>query len=375
MAAPVEPGVRERPQGEAAAPSTPVRYAHIAYLRVFAICAVVAIHVSGLTIIQPRLSHTKVWWAAAPLNFGTRFSVPMFVVVSGALLLRERAMNVPLGQYYRTRLNRIALAVVVWHVVYVFFRLYVLDQHLTWRALASQILTGRVYTAMYFFWLILGLYVVAPLLWRVIADRSLRERLAIAVGCTAATCLWALLGGVLTRWGVTGLVPTFTVLTYWIPYVGFFLLGPALLEARVGRRAGLIWTAVALGGIAFSTLTRAYPVRFDKVNLLTQPGYFGSVTALTVVALFLAAAWWFRPETRLGSPPVSTFVDRLGSLTLGVFAMHLIILYALQHAPLLTVEKGASSLPELAYLGIATVVLSFLAAYVLSKVPLVRRIV
>ena len=43
-------------------------------------------------------------------------------------------------------------------------------------------LTGRIYTAMYFFWLILGLYVVAPLLWRVIADRGLRERLAIAVG-------------------------------------------------------------------------------------------------------------------------------------------------------------------------------------------------
>ena len=45
----------------------------------------------------------------------------------------------------------------------------------------------------------------------------------------------------------------------WIPYVGYFLLGPALLEVRVGRRAGLIWTAVALGGIAFSTLTPAYP--------------------------------------------------------------------------------------------------------------------
>jgi surface polysaccharide O-acyltransferase-like enzyme len=367
--------VTERAEAAEGRPGARVRHAHIAYLRVLAMCAVVSIHVSGLTIIQPRLEHTKVWWAAAVLNFGTRFCVPLFVVVSGALLLKPRTMDVPLRDYYRTRLTRLLVAVLVWHVVYVLFRLYVLDQQVTTRAIATQILTGRLYTAMYFFWLILGLYAVAPLLWRAIAGRSQRERMGIAVALTAAMCAWALLGAVLTRWGATGLVPTFTVLTYWIPYVGFFLLGPALMGVRVGRRAGIVWSLVALGGIAFSVVTRAYPQQFDTIDLLTQPGYFGSVNALTVVALFLAAAWWCRPGTRLGRPPLSSFADALGSVTLGVFALHLIVLYALQHGPFLSVERGASTLPELAYLGTATVVISFGLAYLLSKVPYVRKVV
>jgi peptide/nickel transport system permease protein len=65
----------------------------------------------------------------------------------------------------------------------------------------------------------------------------------------------------------------------------------------------------------------------------------------------------------------------LPTLTLGVFAIHLIVLYGLQHRPFHGLALGATTVPQLTYLYIATVVLSFVAAWVMSKVPYLRRIV
>ena len=65
----------------------------------------------------------------------------------------------------------------------------------------------------------------------------------------------------------------------------------------------------------------------------------------------------------------------MGGLTLGVFALHLIVLYGLQHRPFHGLTLGATTVPQLAYLYGATVVLSFAAAWVMSKIPYLRRIV
>jgi len=73
------------------------RLAWVGYLRVLAILAVVAIHVSGLTVVNPATHGSAAWWVAEVLNECTRWAVPMFVLVSGALLLKPSSMDVPLG--------------------------------------------------------------------------------------------------------------------------------------------------------------------------------------------------------------------------------------------------------------------------------------
>jgi hypothetical protein len=102
--------------------------------------------------------------------------------------------------------------------------------------------------------------------------------------------------------------------------------------------------------------------------------YHGLLTAVATVSLFLLAdALLPASDARPGR--LMRLVEVMGGLTLGVFAMHLLVLYGLQHAGLLTVTKGASRLLELGYLTGATVVLTFAAAWVLSRIPGVRRLV
>ena len=156
--------------------------AYTSYLRVTAIVAVIFIHVAGLSFIKGDLTgFTR--GVAALMTYATKWAVPVFVMVSGALVLSPPADRSPLA-FYRTRLARIGIPLVVWHVVYAVL-LELTSSSFDWRLAVSLLLKGELYTALYFFWLILGLYLVTPLLWPVVASWSGRDadRGGSAAGC------------------------------------------------------------------------------------------------------------------------------------------------------------------------------------------------
>ncbi len=349
------------------------RLAWVAYLRVLAILAVVAIHVSGLVVAKASLQWEPVWWAGQVLRQVSRWSVPMFVMISGALLLRPKAMDVPLAAFYRKRLNRIVPALLVWHVVYLAFTQLVLRQGSSLKSMATAFLLGRTYTALYFFWLILGLYLMAPLLWRMVAGRAWRERLGIALALTAFATSWTTLNSGLTAAGVKGLAPVYTVLTYWVPYVGYFLLGAVLVEATLSRRATWIWSGVLVATTALTFWQSVWPRPSRWLSIVAPPGYFGWFVALGCVALFLVARSWFAEGSRWARPPLGRWIDSLGERTLGVFAVHLLVLYALQR--LSGIGTTVTTVTELVFLYVGTAVGAFTVSWLLSRLPLARRIV
>jgi surface polysaccharide O-acyltransferase-like enzyme len=150
---------------------------------VTAIVAVIFIHVAGLSFIKGDLTgFTR--GVAALMTYATKWAVPVFVMVSGALLLAPPAERSPLA-FYRTRLSRIGIPLVVWHVVYAVLR-ELTSSSFDWRAGVSLLLRGELYTALYFFWLILGLYLVTPLLWPVVVANWSGRGLTVAGALLAA---------------------------------------------------------------------------------------------------------------------------------------------------------------------------------------------
>ncbi|MFD0595628.1 acyltransferase family protein [Catellatospora coxensis] len=56
-------------------------------LRVAAILGVVAIHVFGLMVGNDDLRGTLPWWIATAIDMGAVWCVPVFIMISGALVL------------------------------------------------------------------------------------------------------------------------------------------------------------------------------------------------------------------------------------------------------------------------------------------------
>jgi surface polysaccharide O-acyltransferase-like enzyme len=352
----------------------PARSASIAWLRVLAITGVVLIHVSGVVTTRDDLDGTLVYAIAAVMNGATRFCVPLFVVVSGALLLRESTMARGAAAFYRKRLTRLLPALVVWHLVYLAFRELVRGQDLSLVDVVVLVLSGRAYTALYFFWLILALYLVAPLLWNAIRGLTPDQRLLLAVVVVALTCAWQSTLGLFAWREVEGGDGAQTIWTLWLPYVGYFLLGGALRELAVNRRLG--WTGLVVSVVGAASM--AWQVYSDApriVTALTPVSYFSWSVALTTAGLWCMAAWFWRPGTVASRGVLGRTGELLGSLTLGVFGIHLLVLYYAQGWLTPGLVDGSVGAKGLVLLAVFVLAVSWTLAWAMSHVPYLRRLV
>lgn len=251
------PGPAGGQSSSSSAPRTEAAAADLAftsYLKIVAITGVVLIHAAGLTYINPDLRKTAVWWVAAVVTFSVKWAVPTFVMVSGALLLRPPADRSALP-FYRRRLSRIGIPLVVWHAVYITLTATVIMSEADPRVLLARFLRADSYTGLYFFWLILGLYVITPLLWHVVAGISRRALALVGVACVALAAANTSTLQVIGRLegGVTA-AGSPTVLSKFIPFIGFFLLGYALRDVVVRGRVRVIGLAVLTLALSMETL-------------------------------------------------------------------------------------------------------------------------
>lgn len=342
----------------------------IALLRVLAIVGVVSIHVSGLVTTAKDLRDEPVWWLGHALNSGSRFCVPLFVMVSGALLLRPSR---PEGarDFYRRRLDRLVPALVVYYLVYIAFSRFVVGTERGPLEVLALVLSGRTYTGLYFFWLILGLYLATPALRVLLAGLDDTRLLLAGLGLTALTCAWDTTNAFIDRFSGVDVTSTPNAFTYWMPYVGYFVLGAALARHPIPRRV-VPWAAGVLVLASTVSVLETAGRTPRTLTWLLPVDYQGWGVAVATVALFLLVAALLPAVTEPGL--VTRFVQVLGGLTLGVFALHLMVLYGLQR---LVVREGVipRSVPVLLLTLAGTVVIPFALAWLMSRVPGLRRLV
>jgi surface polysaccharide O-acyltransferase-like enzyme len=331
---------------------------------------VVLIHSSG-AIVGHADHDTRTWILGTILNRSASWAVPLFVMVSGALLLRPVEGQSP-GAFFRRRLARIGIPLVVAHVGYFALRA-VRGDVLTPELIVHDLLETRVYTQLYFFWIILGLYVVTPLLRAFIGAHSRRDTmllgagaLALAIAVTIGARFLGATGTPISPWQPP-------MLTLWIPYIGYFVLGYALADLRPSPAAVGAAVVGFVGGNAVTAWE--FMAATDPVSsTVLGGGYLGLPVAIATVSAFVVGRAVFGPDTRWAIPPSSTRARTLGDLTLGVFIIHMAILRVFwSFVPGFGFNLNAQSLPRTLALWLIVVTLSFAVSWVIGRIPVVRR--
>ena len=366
--------------------STAQDLAYTSWLRVIAIVGVVLIHVAGLTYINPDVRGSAAWWLAATMDFGAKWAVPVFVMVSGAVILRP-PRDPSARTFYRRRLGRLGIPLVFWHVVYVTLVVTMVDPEVKAADVVANVLAGEAYTALYFFWLILGLYAVVPLLWPVVRVWSSRQLAVAGAGLVAVPALDSALRGVIALLedkAVRDAPPT--LVTQFVPYVGFLLLGHALgrvvLRGRALAAVALAWVALCAELVVQATVVGdpssevGTPTGGGAVLAAVSPlTYQGAVLALSAIALFVLVRSIVHPASAPAAPAAARRMRRLGDLTFGVFACHLLVLAVVARLPGVDLVDGAESVPGLLGLVGVVIVLAFALTAVLARLPGLRRVV
>jgi surface polysaccharide O-acyltransferase-like enzyme len=315
--------ISERPQTAATSD-----LAWISVLRVVAITGVVTIHTIGYNAIEPNARETLRGTLAIYLDFGATCMVPLFVMMSGATLL-DPARYAGHGPFLRKRALRLLPPLVFWHAWYFVIVQHRREQDLGARETAALVLNGHLYTALYFFWIIAGLALVSPLLVPFIASATRRQVLV-------AGSLLASMPALSTATREIRSVPVVSVdtpWTWWLPYVGLYLLGYGLRDV-VLRKAWLVAAvvvAVFLGWLhGWQWKNPAAPPLLVE---LSPVSYYSALTIVYSVLVYLAFRALVRPEGLLrsltrGRP--ARIARVMGDATLGVFGLHLTVLLVAQ---------------------------------------------
>ncbi|ERK72518.1 acyltransferase [Leifsonia aquatica] len=356
---------------DVAAPRT--RSVGLDVLRTTAILGVVAIHVFGNIVGNPAIRGSGTWWAATVIDVANVWVVPVFVMVSGALVLSPRAHVDGPAAFYRKRLLRLGPAFVFWQVFYfVVVRMLMSHQHFTLVETAGLVFDAKTYTHLYFLWLIVGLYAVAPVLAAFLHGGGPRRAVIFASCTLGLTVVVVGLSGLATMHGDPHPI-VLNALTQWVPYVGYFLAGWAL--RNVTLRAG--WTiAAALATVALLAMTIwqyngvAVP---GWLNAVSPPGYYSAIVAAASVGVFvvvnsLCAHVRTRPVQRRG------MLTTLSDAAFGVYLVHFFILVLAE----LVVPGLLPRLQTTLWVAIAVwagvCVLSFAISIGARRVPVLRRL-
>ena len=346
--------------------------AWMSWLRVMSIAAVVTIHTVGGNAVAPNARETLTGQLAILLDLGGIFAVPVFVMLSGATMLDPARHSAP-WPFIRKRLARLLPAIIFWHLWYFAIRVIVLDQDLPLSKALQQTMNGHLYAALYFFWIVLGLSVIAPVLIPFVRENGRRGALIAGVAASLMTTL------TMSTYAFREATVVFadTAWTWWIPYLGFFLLGYGL--RRVVLR-GLGLSAAVVGTIAFGFLI-TWQWRNPDAPTWLQEGapvsYYGIGVLVYSCLVYLSFQGLIQPDgpLRLLTGPRAIRLGRLlGDATLGVYALHLTVLLILRRGGWIGGEDPSSSGEAMLLRILFVLVVTYAIVLTLRRVPFIRRV-
>jgi len=287
------------------------RYYWIDYLRTAAVCAVIMIHITGRYYASFGGISISMWWFANLLNSLSQFAVPVFVMISGFLLLGKKEEPV---MFYRRRLKRVLIPLMFWTVFYCACRYFWggENQGDLQGILLTTFLSGQAFYHLWyllmFVWLLLYSPFFAGLLSGEGLPKSHRKPLFVVITATALTMFVVqFLNELGYEWHVFQAFPR-----YILYYLAGYVLGHSTLGMAKKSYYFFAASLIALGlGLNYVVVSR--------FHVLTESPLFFAVGPFTMV-LSLGVFIQFREGFAQRRP--GRIVMLISECSFGIYLIH-----------------------------------------------------
>jgi surface polysaccharide O-acyltransferase-like enzyme len=297
-----------------------------------------------------------------------RIGVPLFVMLTGALLLQP-SKNESLSVFFKKRWARIGLPWIFWGGAYFAWDFLVEHQAFTSSAIIQGLLNGPYYQFWYLYMLV-GLYLLTPILRIFIAhaDQTIIKYFVI---------LWFLgvaiipVFGLLTTYQLSSDVFTIT------GYVGYFVLGTYLLTVQIRRLTLSIFMILGIALTAISTYVLAATVGGGEMYFFQ--GYFSPTLILASVMVFLLLLTIQPPSVQKVTRPSTgnKLIKVISENSLALFLFHVMILESLQRGYFGFAING-NTINSIIGVPLMTVIVLFVSLAIillLKKIPYLKKLI
>lgn len=356
-------GARNHIMSKKAVNAEQIRIIYLDILRIIAILGVMMIHISGHQ--WSRVGIDSPSWSV--FNFYdsiSRWAVPVFVMISGALFLsRHHSVR----QIWSRKMPRLVTAFLFWSALYAAIGY---DPERGAKGFLLDLIMGHYH--MWFIYMIAGLYMVVPFLEKITRDRNL-------------TTYFLVLGSVFTFIlpSVIQLISVFepgpadhlnTLLSQLginlvIGYSVYYVMGYRLSRMRTSSGLLIIAAAAGIIGSVSTIFLTSWLSRRAGAPYGSFFEYLNFNVALESFCVFVLVKAFFTRFTP--SDRAKYLITRLSDCCFGVFLVHPLILRILRktfHLTELTFNPSVSVLLML----LITAVVSFAISAVLNKIPYLK---
>ena len=336
---------------------------YIDFLRCFAAFAVVLIHVLGpFRFLYGDIPDSQ-WLAASGINSITRWAVPVFMMLSGALLLSTKR-EFDCEHYLSKRLAKVAIPFIGWTLIYAFVGGFFVNELITstWSFETTlEIIKNSpnhpVWYHLWFFYDFIPLYFVIPFLIPLLKKLTPELlKLVLTVYAVLFLMAWLKVGSFLQE--------------NLILYTGYLILGWFLFN-RDNSKELKYWVIAGVSMLILNFVgTWLIAIETGEYSSIFM-GYKKLNTVIIAGMLFvLGQAYADKITGKLRS-----LISLLSTYSLGIYLMHPLILI-----PIRNLDNGfysffGSNWIAIPVISIIVMFVSLLITRVLVTIPFVRKLV
>ncbi|HDX5341544.1 TPA: acyltransferase family protein [Citrobacter sedlakii] len=319
----------------------------ISFIRFVAIIFVVLLHSSAFYFNNFQVGSYG-WLIGDIGNAFTRWAVPVFVMISGALLL-GREYN--LKDFYARRLIKILIPLIAWSIFYTVISFYQSKGELTIQEALKNFASGRPFYHMWFLYMMLGLYAITPIINVVVQGSSKKELKYIIV-------IMFLLSIINITDRYINNKDEAIWLFWFLQYIPYFISGYYFSKCTNHNRFILL-TLISLSIIATIFFSNVFALQ-NKTQFFFEPlSPFIIVYSLSLFVLVKNTTLYLNRD--------------ISDLSLGVYLIHPFFL--LVFFKLFKVFSVNHPLMGLVTSWIVCSAMSFLAVFIISRIKHIKRIV
>ena len=337
-------------------------------IRAVAIFLVILLHVSiqGDRVPVPaNLSPSTVWWTVDFYESIARPCVPLFIMLSGYLLLQPSKVDEPIKKFFKKRWERIGLPFIFWSIIY-FAWLYFFDsQTLSVSSVVNGVLNGP-YITFWFIYMLVGLYLLTPML-RVFMAHTREDILKLIL------VIWFVGTGIVPIVGLFGVSVNnnLFILPGWI---GYFLIGAYL--PRVKTRS---WSlhVLMVAGFAFTMIASAFMAIGGGATLYFFYDYLTANVIVASIAMFKLLGSVSVKPVEYSSSRANRLISKISHNTLPIYFFHMLLLEAFRRGLFgftLTI-MSANPIITIPLLTLLTLFISLGVVTLLKKIPFLKPLI
>jgi len=325
--------------------------------RIIATFAVVFLHVAGFFLNAGMDS--QYWWFGNIFSSFSKWCIPVFVMISGALLLSPDKTE-SMETFYRKRVSKIFIPILFWSMLY--------SLGAQWQGILNSkeipILeflnhyfflqpTGH----MWFFYMIIPLYLLTPFFRKIVANSTRREIFKLVV----LSFMIAIFASVYDTVRARG----YANITNWFySYIPYYFLGYLIRTDKRCISKTILWSVFLFS----SCLTT---IGYYILSSLDAGTYFYGYLSVTVIPASVSIMYLLKFWTK---PIINDHVTRtLSLLTLGIYLIHPFFWSMTIKSGYITLDLNpAVSVPVTSIIIFSV---SLIVVWCIYKVPYLKRII